>query len=316
MKSFINDLKNALKKRKLSDEVIQDIVQDYEGMIQAGLEDGVKEADILKKFGTVDRIAEELAGVERDTSKAPGEDVKVVKQVEVTDEAYHVDVTLPTENVSYIRAESNVIEITANRTIDDAYDIEYADGTLKIRAPKTQAFGLFNWISRRLNVSFTIALPTTPRCVQLSHKTVTGDVTFENLTLERVKLNNVNGNAKTHGVHFGEVMLQTVNGDLKVDASTVKSLHAHLVNGDIKLTNTTFDETIRVETVSGDISINTVTSGDCTTSAVSGDFCAEEFYPASFQSRTLSGDLTIKNTKPHTISKENIKTTSGTVSIN
>ncbi len=312
MKTFIVDLKRALKKRQLSDSTIEEIVRDYDEMIHTGLEEGMSEEEILKKFGSVEHVAEELARVETSDPKANADEETFIKRFDLTEDTYCIEVKLPTENVTYQQGEDNAIVITANRALDEKdYTFRYANHRLTIIGPRAKGFGLFNLLTRHLHTAITITLPSKATCERLHHKATNGHLTFKAVTIGDVRINNVNGDVAATQSTLNDIVYATVNGDLMIEDTTVNSLTTNAVNGDVMLTKTTIKGAMHHETVSGDAMLKQVTCASFDMSAVSGDLTAEEFYPESYKAHTVSGDVLVKNRKDHAITKENTRTLSG-----
>ena len=324
MKKYLKDLEAELKKLKISDEEIAEILEDHKEMLQEAVEEGITDEEIELKFGDPEKIAKELyEDVLSDKTSKKVEPVlgtgdlqgyELIKSFPVLDGFKVVNISLISEDVIYFPYEGESIEVyTRGKYREESYTINYNDGA-------------FNLLRSKGKVSFNV----------FGKKTPDFGVRVPKAQLEEFKLNLVSGDAKVEEVNSGSIDIKTVSGDIEGVNITTSSnlvisvvsgdaefqgvvangLEISMVSGDLTLSQANFDELVHIGTVSGDAVCSDLKVPAIEFRTVSGDFKGEEVYCKTVTLKSVSGDFKIINSnKDHEIEVVSKKSLSGNVTI-
>ncbi len=316
MKQFLSDLKNALKARNIDSKSIDDIISDYQDMIDSAIEEGLSEAEITKKFGDVQQIAEELAALEEEKQadhKDEPKDVSLDTDFEVED-GYNLYIKLSNDDIVFEESENDKVHINiSNKQALKGYTIEFENNTIRIERPKYSSVS--SYFKRDKGLVFTILIPKNISMHSLHHETTNGDTKADYLKASRIELITINGDGAFKSLLSDSLRINTVNGDFEIDKGKFDELNISMVNGDVALRNTDVKQDAQLKTVSGDIQVDTFTCDTLFFKTVSGDLQARETYPKKVHLKSVSGDISITNKEktPFEILKNS--SLSGTISI-
>ena len=105
----------------------------------------------------------------------------------------------------------------------------------------------------------------------------------------RLNAHSVGGNVKVSGIR-GELTAASIGGNVDVD-DAAKLVSATTVGGDITIRNSRTDETLRAETVGGNIRIEGTKTRRLTASTVGGDITARDVTCDGLDVGTMSGNV-------------------------
>ncbi len=321
MKQFLKDLKKELTKLKFSENEIKEILADHEEMIQVAIDEGLLETELEQKFGVPKKVAQELS----DDSKKTGEEgnpsnntsiegYTFFNSFPVTDEVIDVNISVIDEDVEYVSAETSSIEVFY-QGIDDIekYDISLKAGIFKIRCEKR---GISFFMKRR-SPKFIVKFPMGMKNKLFNYKTVSGDAIIYGVSTDEFTVKTTSGDMKIEKLDSKEFKLSSVSGDITISNLKAIGFKVSLVSGDMNMINSTIENDMDVNTVSGDAKIKDTSATNTSIKTVSGDLNAEEFYPKTVSLKSVSGDINIKNKlKDKEIKILHKKTLSGNISIN
>jgi len=312
----LNDLREELKKQKLTAQEIEDILKDHEEMIQTAIDEGLQEEELANKFGDPSKIAAELAelGGQEETKKGASDAYETWKSFDGED-TLDVRVEVVDEDIHYKPSENGKINVLyrGEGTLGQ-YELSYENKVLRLKAPKRSGF--LSFLSRNKNtLDFIIEIPENVKITSVYQKSVNGDIRVDQMKTASFELSTVNGDALITKSSLGHTKWNGVNGDLNVTDVKMKSLKFSLVNGDLSVSRCEVEESLNVHTVSGDAKITDTTCGECGFHSVSGDITGEEFYPKKVSLKSVSGDILIKNKEDRGIEVARKKSVSGTVDI-
>lgn len=311
MKKYIEDLRQALKRKNMSDETIEEIIQDHEEMIEIALSEGLIEADIRTKFGDPFQVAEELAEQTSDDPLSEPDEWKVHSTYELEEKTLSIDVHLVNEQILY-RVGNNkelVLRYSSKHALK-GYDISLENNLFTLRAPSRT---ILSFISDK-HVQFVLEVPESVMVGSLSHKGVNGDSECKGLNPERLIVDTTNGDLTFQSVRADQMTIHSVNGDLSLKTCSVRELVLSSVSGDAGLSETEVSDRFKWHTVSGDLKLESMTCDQCLFEVVSGDVSGKEFYPNSLSFKSVSGDLDVYNLKEFSPSSWKTKSLSGDVS--
>lgn len=319
MKKFLEDLAKELKKMKISDEEINEIIADHKEMIKQAQEDGLSDEEITDKFGNPTKLAKDLKQDFKYVSEEHKiDDYDLFKSFPIVDELNVVKIQLVSENTIFTTYEGeNIVVYFQNIKETDKYTVTFEGSKLKITRNKGKNF-IFS--SSRSFARDEMILVQVPRSVELdnfNYSSVSGDIEVNNLNVGDVKIKTTSGdgvvtNMNIHTGEFtsvsGEIVITNVRADSDFKFSTV--------SGDFSIIDSNLSGDVNINTVSGDYEFKNTFCGHVNFSTVSGDLSGDEFYPEKIDLKSVSGDVDIKNNdKQRPIEIGRKKTLSGSISI-
>ena len=310
MKTYLNALRNALKKTDLTAVEIEDVLADHRDMIETAVKEGLREEDIEKRFGAPETVAEELSAGKKQEKK---DETPPWKSFDVGDDFKEVDIRLTGEAIKVKTVPGDRIEIRIDDEHDaDGYDASYDDGVLTLRTPKVSS-GLLSFLFSHKLASFTLALPKRVKLQSYSHKGVSGEALIKDLRTEHLMLSTTSGDTKLKDVEADDATFNSVSGDFDIRNLHANTLKVSLVSGDMTLEGVPALKRLDIHSVSGDAHIEDVVCESCHLGTVSGDIDGVEFYPEKVSLRSISGDIRIENKEKRDIEIVKKKTVSGNI---
>jgi len=311
MKKYIEDLRQALKRKNMSDETIEEIIQDHEDMIETALNEGLALGEIESKFGDPVKVAEELVEQSWQDASLEFDQWKVHSTYDLEGKPLSIDVHLVNEEITYrISKKKELVLKYASKQALKEYDIDLKDGRFTLRAPAKK---MLSFISSN-HVEFVLEIPESVVLDVLSHKGVNGDSDYRGLNLERLIVDTTNGNLSLQALQANQITIHSVNGDLSLASCSAKKLALSSISGDAVLTETDVFDRFKWHAVSGDLELESLTCDQCLLEVVSGDIKGKEFYPKSLSFKSVSGDLDVYNLKEFSHASWKTKSLSGAVS--
>ncbi len=325
MKKFIEDLRQELKKRHMASNTIEDIIKDHEEMIAAAKEEGMSEAEIIKKFGDPKKLAEELASDMTESDLDTDFDEEKEEEPASHDDFILYQSYVPEED--FVKFLFNLVsdDMTVKVSDDESikvyykkikniskYEIDFKHQELTIKAPKYVGF-VFN-LSRG-DGAFLVEIPKRLTISNYKQSSVNADITLNDQNVKIFDLNSTNGDITVARCKLGQTKWNTVNGDVNISESTIDEVIATHVSGDLEIKDTVILHDLKLNTVSGDVKVENSVCNHLDISTVSGDVHGKEFYPRSVELRSVSGDIRIKNHENKPIEIIRKKSLSGTIVI-
>lgn len=186
-----------------------------------------------------------------------------------------VAVRLDAKEIDHLTLKSRAINIEVEPSPDDEIHVEYSfmgeplqgelpqnrnghdltldadefmknDGQWKIDMFQSGA----NFHIKGEDARLTVKVPARIQTVSL--KSISGNLTAENLQLKKLVTDAVSGDVKIPSGQIEELEVRTVSGDLKLGAA-VKKVDAKSVSGSLKMKMQTAEAGINCETTSGDV---------------------------------------------------------------
>jgi DUF4097 and DUF4098 domain-containing protein YvlB len=232
----------------------------------------------------------------------------------ISREPIKITVRLVEEDIRFERGDGDQIEILyKGKILKDRYKVEFKNNELTLSRNNEVFFLGFS----RVDTRFIIVVPKKVEILELNHHCVSSDVEISEMSAKIVSVISTSGDMDLSNLFGGEMKLSTVSGDIKMETIIADNLNLSVVSGDAFLKTTIINEELRINSVSGDLSIVDGKAKNATLVTVNGDISGKEFYPESVSLSTVSGDITIQNSdysRPITIRKKS--TVSGDININ
>lgn len=325
MKKYLEDLEKELKKLKVKEEDVKEILEDHREMLFEAQQDGLTDDELEIKFGDPKKIAKELKqdSYNDDFSfdenpvfeEEELEGYELFETYPIIDMLQNVDIKLVNEELVYFPYDGMSIQIYAKKLKHpENYIIKFENGTLSLKRRKK---GSFNMFTSKNSADFGIKVPFEQYLKTFSIDSISGDCKVDNINTKELIVKTTSGDFEISNVISDKSSCSTVSGDIEISNMKGKDLNISLVSGDCDIENINLANDLQINTVSGDIDINNFKSESISFRSVSGDLEGREVYPNSLTLKSVSGDVEITNdNKEHTIEIKAKKTLSGNVTIN
>ncbi len=318
MKKYLEDLRQELVKRRLTDKEIEEIMTDLEEMIRTAIEEGLSEDEIRTKFGQPEHVAEDLADND-DNHLEPVEqrttdDLELWKTYQVENDKIQVNVGLVSEGITYQLSDGRDIRVYyQGKGNVEEYEISYEKNEFRLSAPKKTGFHYsFNQAD---GLRFLVKLPKHASVEEFKHVTVSADIEVKNLIIDQMVIKTTSGDLDATNNQIKYVKLNSVSGNCSMNNSKIGEINLSQVSGDTKLKDVAVSGDFNFNTVSGDIELRNVTCNNFEVRAVSGDVDGKEFYPQKVVLKSVNGNIDIKNKENRYIQIVKKNTISGDISI-
>lgn len=304
---------------RFSQELQDEILEDYEQHFAEGEKQGKSEEEIVRELGNIEEMIQELSDVDaesgKESSAGAGEEVPagiVESDPAVTEQYYTFD-----GRYEAIELEGAMANLLLEPSGDGKLHIEYRNDLeekyrqlcnfyyyekngvfhagVKVREAerKVKFFGRiltmsgsFSWGEDDL--SLRVKIPSeTPR---LSLATSSGDVRMDSISVGRLHGKTTSGDVKGMEIKAEELRISATSGDLELEDVKVRKADLSTTSGDVTVEGTKV-ENMHVNTGSGDIEIardTVIVSGEFITA--SGDIEAD-IYADTVSFSSASGDI-------------------------
>jgi len=323
MKKFLKDLENELKKMKINDKEIKEILADHEEMMKEALNEGLSEEELTSKFGNPAKLAKELLESANEVNPDLNEYVeegqfgtikgyKLYKTFQVS-ELKEINVKLISEDFELYPFDGDQIEVHFKKvTKPEKYEISLEKGIFELKRKK----GINVFSIKSDDGDIVVRYPKLNKLDKYTVETVSGDCLVKGVDTDSFKLKSISGDFEVTGVVAGKSELSTVSGDFELLDMKLEEVSISAVSGDFEAKDIKVAGDIQLNTVSGDFEFYNVTGNSASLSSVSGDIVGKEFYVESVDLKSVSGDIEIENedkTRPINVGRK--KSLSGDIKI-
>jgi len=327
MNKFLKDLEKELKRLKINDKEVKEILEDHKEMIEAAKSEGLNEEEIEVKFGNPTKLAKDIFDSAKDSTEkkenitenvnpnvnVDTSDYNLVKTFPVISDEITIEIKLVSDELKLTTYEGESIQVYENeiKEIDD-YTISFENGTFSlVRGKKVK---MFSFSSR--SGEFLVLVPNNVVINGFNYTTVSGDAELNGITSKDCKIKTTSGDLEVANLTSGDIKISTVSGDIEMASVKAQSFEISLISGDLEIEKTVVDGTMYFHSVSGDIELSEVECQEATLKTVSGDLEGKEFYPNEVTLKSVSGDINISNSdKSREIIIKSSKSVSGEVNI-
>lgn len=300
MKQYLEDLKKALSELEVPSKEIEEILNDHREMIESAIEDGLRETDLVEKFGDPSIVAKAISHDYKSSDDTDEEEgYRLYKTYEPSSDQFELEFKSINDGLIFKTTKGLNIEVYVKHlTHEDDYIIDYNKDVLTIKNKVKKLFGITN----NKKVKFKVLVPATLTLNKLKAGTVNGKIHFKGCQSKQLELNSVNGNIHVKKWIDQTSHISTVNGTIHLSDLITDELHSSLVSGKGKLKNITVAKNAFIREVSGNVTLNEFTAESLKYHSVSGDLSGKEVYPKDVSLKSVSGNIHIKNKeKEHSI---------------
>lgn len=307
MKNYLKNLEKELKKLRISEKEIKEIINDHLEMLEEAKEDGVSDEDLIKKFGTPDSVAKQIYtdnfenGFSEDVESVVGTDelegYELFKAFPVVDDVKKFTVALVSEDFVFLPYEGENIEVFAHKLKNpEDYLITFTDNEFLLKRKSSKGFKI-NISGKRSTPDFGVRVPLDLNIEQFDLNSVSGDNIVDQVKATSINVKTTSGDLEGTNLRAEKgIRLVAVSGDFEIKGLSCDNLELSLVSGDLELEQAQIQKEFKINTVSGDVECENVTCEDIEFRTVSGDFEGREVYPESISIKSVSGDIEIENT--------------------
>lgn len=315
MKKYLDELEKELAKKGVSESEIADILSDHKEMIEEAINQGLSESEIEQKFGNPQNIAEEVSSFSAaEKERKVNVDEYTLHVSYPTSKEFEVSINLINEDFQIVGEDIDNIEVYYQGKGDlSRYHFSFENNVFEVKEEK-QIMKLFNWgRSSQLNFLFKLPKHLIAKCSLVG---INADAVIKGIKMGDFSMKNTNGDLEIFDLRCENFKIDTVNGDTLLKRVYATAIHFVTVSGDVQMNHVECENTLSVNSVSGDLKIEESTSGDCSFHTVSGDVSGSNFYPKSVSLKSVSGDFHIFNEdSSRVIEIKSKKTVSGDIKI-
>ena len=274
MKSiYINELKEALLNSSV--EYPKAFVEKIERRYNLGLEAGLSEEEIEEMLGSVDDLVDQYLDSLVDEDDI-NENINSSK-------LYNIEIDTIRDDITIDVGDANNIDYEVISANPEYYDISFENDELKIKYKKIKFLGL----NRQTRGHIKIKIPQNVLCNKLKLNSTSGDIIInDTVNVSFMRVNSVSGEINFDAIKGNEIKLTTVNGDINgisIDGNEVT-----------------------IDTVSGDMCANIINCENLLLSSVSGDFNIAHV-KANVKASSVTGDIKINGADVGVNVKKTIK---------
>ena len=321
MMTYIDDLKKELSKYSLNQQEQDEILADFKEMLNTAIQEGLDPKDIAKKFGTAKKVAEEIAQDQgafekKSTDSEDDGSFRLWKSFQPTEEKMNMTIKLINEDVMIKPSLDQAIHVHVKGAFNpERYELIINANELSLSTPTLKGFRFKHLFSSHSRVKFLIEVPEELMFKQATVSVINAYLHMNGVRSEQFTISTTNGDVLLEQASLGTFKINSVNGDIEANNVYVDLMQASSVSGDMLFQSCVFNKEIKLNSVSGDFEINGSTCIELDMSTVSGDLIGNEFYPKRIHFKSLSGDITLKNSDNQPIEIHKKGPLSGSVDI-
>lgn len=296
----LSGAKDSNAKTELIEELSENLYQRYMDLAASGLSEEEAYTRAMEDLGDVGELLDYLDDMEGDTESAHNH--RSTRDF-MSDLLRGVEEVVR-ETVSQTKEAVEQAKVIT-RDIGNKFQEKYPDG-IKVNCGFDSEKGGFFWESNRKGTPVTEESVPAENVTTLDIQLHNGDVNLyvsEQDTIEiagdteelEIRLDNSGslfvrqGKTASSTVMFGRGLV-CADVDLTLPAKVWENLKIHTVNGDVTFNDALETAKLTVQTVSGDVSVDNVTSPDLTIKSVSGDIGGDGI-TGNVKVETVSGDV-------------------------
>jgi DUF4097 and DUF4098 domain-containing protein YvlB len=311
MNTFLNGLKNELLLAGFSKKETDEIITDYQDMIDQAVRQGLKESEIESTFGSMKQIVLEIK-----TDQKPKDANDIGKEVQTfhVEDIDNIDIDLVNEDIRMATHEETYIKLSYDGVYDSNHVlIETQQKTLTIKNKKKyQGFKK----NKQQKLSFYLYIPSKMRLNQVAVGSINGEIAVLDIQSNQLKAYSVNGLTKLSHNETIQIKYDGVNGKTWIQNNFTDHINAKTVSGKLDIEDNDINDTLSITNISAPISINNSMPLNLKINTVSGHIDAKECYPETLSVNSVSGHVNIKNQdKTKNINIESKRSISGKINI-
>lgn len=254
----------------MDEELLTDILGDYENHFKEGMENGKSEEEICEELGNIEEIRQEFL----DENPAAmtinvNSNSDTVGNSDIYNRFYpgiqRVNAQLTDADIEIKKSSTNEVELSVTGGIAD--DMEALKETLRVSA-SVGTLSIQQEKKAGISVSYAASRLFGLKVGKYSARIVIHIAVPEQF--EKIEVKSISGDIKTNNSNAKTLLIHTGSGDVGVEDCQADELFASSISGDVNVTACKADK-MDVVSVSGDIKAEFDKSAQCRAKSTSGD---------------------------------------------
>lgn len=343
---YLVQFKEALLRSGVSQETIQEVIEDYEEHFVVGKSNGKTEQEICNELGDVQEIVEEIQAMDSERQKSSMEDTDRSNEIISTGGENHSNST-DNSNVPFRKVRidgiSGTVYVTRGETLKadfisskgseelSSYEfVHYQSGDTFYIGIKPRMNHFFTFVFHHERVDISVQVPDFVEDIEVSNAsgftkvenintrfvnlhTASGDITVQNISATDLRAKCATGNIYVSNCNGSKLMQNTSSGSIRCENSNFKEAYLKSASGSIEALNGSLDN-FEAHTASGKIRCTAKTQSGFA-KGVSGDISYVIQNKSEVRCEAVSGDVQIQIANPELGCQINFNTVSGYANI-
>lgn len=297
----------------MDEELLTDILGDYENHFKEGMENGKSEEEICEELGNIEEICQEFL----DENPAAmtinvNSNSDTVGNSDIYNRFYpgiqRVNAQLTDADIEIKKSSTNDVELSVTGGLADDMEalketlrVSASVGTLSIQQEKKAGISVSYAASRLFGlkvgkysagIAIHIAVPEQFEKIKIKVKSISGDIVANDISSGSFLVDAVSGDISVDQLNTKQCELNSKSGDIKTNNSNAKTLLIHTGSGDVGVEDCQADE-LFASSISGDVNVTACKADKMDVVSVSGDIKAEFDKSAQCRAKSTSGDCKV-----------------------
>lgn len=295
----------------MDEELLTDILGDYENHFKEGMENGKSEEEICEELGNVEEIRQAFL----DENPAAmtinvNSNSDTVGNSDIYNRFYpgiqRVNAQLTDADIEIKKSSTNDVELSVTGGLADDMEalketlrVSASVGTLSIQQEKKAGISVSYAASRlfglkvgKYSAGIVIHIAVPEQFEKIKVKSISGDIVVNDISSERFLVEAVSGDISVDQLNTKQCELNSKSGDIKTNNSSAKTLLIHTGSGDVGVEDCQADE-LFASSISGDVNVIACKADKMDVVSISGDIKAEFDKSAQCRSKSTSGDCKV-----------------------
>lgn len=306
---FFAQLRNAFA--GMDEELIMDILSDYENHFNEGMENGKSEEEICEELGNVEEIRQAFL----DENPAAmtinvNSNSDTVGNSDIYNRFYpgiqRVNAQLTDADIEIKKSSTNDVELSVTGGLADDIEalketlrVSASAGTLSIQQEKKAGISVSYAASRlfglkvgKYSAGIVIHIAVPEQFEKIKVKSISGDIVANDISSGSFLVEAVSGDISVDQLNTTQCELNSKSGDIKANNSSAKTLLIHTGSGDVGVEDCQADE-LFASSISGDVNVIACKADKMDVVSISGDIKAEFDKSAQCRAKSTSGDCKV-----------------------
>lgn len=276
----------------MDEELLTDILGDYENHFKEGIENGKSEEEICEELGNVEEIRQAFL----DENPAAmtinvNSNSDAVGNSDIYNRFYpgiqRVNAQLTDADIEIKKSNTNEVELSVTGGLAD--DMEALKETLRVSA-SVGTLSIQQEKKAGISVSYAASRLFGLKVGKYSARIVIHIAVPEQF--EKIKVKNISGDIVVNDISSERFLVEAVSGDIKTNNSSAKTLLIHTGSGDVGVEDCQADE-LFASSISGDVNVIACKADKMDVVSISGDIKAEFDKSAQCRAKSTSGDCKV-----------------------
>ena len=306
---FFAQLRNAFA--GMDEELLTDILGDYENHFKEGMENGKSEVEICDELGNVEEIRQAFL----DENPAAmtinvNSNSDTVGNSDIYNRFYpgiqRVNAQLTDADIEIKKSSTNDVELSVTGGLADDIEalketlrVSASAGTLSIQQEKKAGISvsyaasrLFGFKVGKYSAGIVIHIAVPEQFEKIKVKSISGDIVENDISSEHFLVEAVSGDISVDQLNTTQCELNSKSGDIKANNISAKTLLIHTGSGDVGVEDCQADELL-ASSISGDVNVIACKADKMDVVSISGDIKAEFDKSAQCRAKSTSGDCKV-----------------------